>query len=347
MPACVPLTPLGAERVAREAAQHSFDASARSVSMDWHLPPEEALEGKEIQRWSERLGWTLVEKREEELRALERGIKPEGPLNAPVLAVIGMDGGRAQMREKNPETKSRWKEDKVMSITSYLPGDGGEKPPVKLVSTYVATMEDAAAFGPMVKLEAYRRGLFQAKVVLNISDAGNWIDPLAQSQGLADVRIIDFWHASERLFAVGAAVWGKKTPEAQALGAALKSLLLAGKAEEVIARLSAELERLGPAKESDGPEHPREILRQNLGYFQRHKEHMHYDEYRRRGWPIGSGNVEAGVKGFNKRIKGTDQFWSEKGVESIMTLRALWMSQDQRWERHWNHRPAYGFAQAA
>ena len=74
---------------------------------------------------------------------------------------------------------------------------------------------------------------------------------------------------------------------------------------------------------------------------------MHYDAYRRKGWPIESGNVEAGVKCFNKRIKGTDQFWRKAGVEAIMALRALWLSQDSRWERFWANRSAYGLAQAA
>jgi hypothetical protein len=343
----VPLTPLAAERVAREAAEHAFGQSARSISLDWHLAPEAPLDGKQIERWAERLGQAVVDQRQAEVEALGRGCKPQGPLNAPALLVVGMDGGRVQMRQKDPATQSRWREDKVLSLTSYLPGDGQDKKPRKLVTTYVATMRDAAAFGPMVAVEAYRRGLWQAPVVLNISDGGNWIDPLAELQRLADVRIIDFYHAAERLFAVAEALRGKGTPQAQSLGEAWKGLLHAGKVQTVLARMKAEAQRLGPARPTDGPAHPREVLRQNLGYFEKHQDHMHYDEYRRKGWPIGSGNVEAGVKGFNKRVKGTDQFWIKSGVESIMALRALWMSQDQRWERYWSNRPAYGLKRAA
>ncbi len=40
-------------------------------------------------------------------------------------------------------------------------------------------------------------------------------------------------------------------------------------------------------------------------------------------------------------MKGTEQFWSIPGVESILSLRALWLSQDDRWTRYWNTRPAY------
>jgi hypothetical protein len=53
---------------------------------------------------------------------------------------------------------------------------------------------------------------------------------------------------------------------------------------------------------------------------------MNHPEYRKRGWPIGSGKTEAAVKQFNKRIKGTEQFWSTDGVETILALRGLWGS---------------------
>ena len=82
-------------------------------------------------------------------------------------------------------------------------------------------------------------------------------------------------------------------------------------------------------------------LANNVAYFTTHQEHMNYPEYRRRGWPIGSGETEAAVKQFNKRVKGTEQFWSAAGVEAILALRGLWLSQDSRWERYWENRPAH------
>jgi hypothetical protein len=63
--------------------------------------------------------------------------------------------------------------------------------------------------------------------------------------------------------------------------------------------------------------------------------------YRRRGWPIGSGVVESGVKQFNKRVKGSDPFWNEPTLEPILALRGLWLSQDQRWDNYWSNRTAY------
>jgi len=313
-----------------------FDDAARSLNLDW--PTE--LDGKQIQRWAQRMGDRLVAARAQEMRLERRGVHPEGPLNAPELLVVGMDGGRVHTRDKDPDTQSRWREDKVASFTSYLPGDGKEQQPRALVTTYTATMKDAKGFGPMVKLEGNRRGLFRAAVVLNISDGGNWIDPLASQLQLADHRIIDYYHAVEHVHMLAAAVHDKDTPEAKALGAELEILLWEGKVDQMILRAG---QHARPC-EKTLPEHAvkaPQILHRELGYFEKHRGHMRYDVYRAKGWPIGSGNTEAGVKTFNKRVKGTEQRWRLPGVEAILELRAAWKSQDARWERLWANRSAY------
>ena len=339
----VPLTPLAGERLGREAAQHGFGPAARSLSIDWH----DDLAAMQVQRWSEALGEGLVNQRQEQIASMNKGVGPAAVANAPELVVVGMDGGRVQMREKDEDSKSRWTEDKVASFTTYLPGDGKDKKPVPLVSTYMATMQNVEGFGPQVALEAQRRGLALAKLVLNISDGAAWIDFLAGKWRVADVRIIDYYHAVEHLHDVAEAIRGPKTPASWALWGELKTLLWEGKAGELIARIRDALQDAGPEQPDDGDLHPRTILRRNLGYFQKHQDHMKYPEYRARGWPIGSGNTEAGVKCFNKRVKGTDQFWSRKGAEAILALRVLWLNQDGSWECYWQRRSAYGFAQAA
>ncbi len=91
----------------------------------------------------------------------------------------------------------------------------------------------------------------------------------------------------------------------------------------MIVTLQGHADRLGPPQATDGPEHPRRVLANNVGYFTTHRRHMDYLAYRRKGWPIGSGVTESTVKLFNKRVKGTQQFWNIPGVESILSLRAL------------------------
>src|SRR6185437_11827413 len=127
----------------------------------------ELLDGKQVQRWSEAVGASIVKKRDAQVRATDQGQRPACPANAPLLLVVGMDGGRYQGREKDPDTHSRWRENKVLSVTSYIPGDGRDGPdavkPRPLVTTYVATARDCRAFGRMARVEAERRGLRQAQ----------------------------------------------------------------------------------------------------------------------------------------------------------------------------------------
>ena len=327
--------------MAREGALHSFDQAASALNEDWGTD----LDGKQIQRWAEAIGRTVVSARDAGVRAFEEGSRPERPANAPALLVIGMDGGRVQTREKQGENGSRWREDKVGAITSYLPGDGTpDHPPEPLVTTYVATMERTEAFGRMLRVESERRGMPRAGTVLVMGDGGNWIDPLSERECLYDQRIVDYYHAVEHLHDAARAALGKDTPEAQALALQLKDHLWAGRVDEVIVTLQNHADRLGPPQAGDGPEHPRRVLANNVGYFKRHRQHMDYPTYRRKGWPIGSGVTESAVKLFNKRVKGTEKFWSIPGVESILALRSLWLSQDDRWLRYWSTRPPYSKA---
>jgi len=334
----VPLTPRAARRLARESALQAFDPAALALNEDWGTH----LDGKQVQRWAEALGQTLTVARDAEVQAFEQGLRPAAPVNAPLLLVIGLDGGRVQTREKQGENGSRWREDKVGTVASYLPGDGtAEQPPQRLVTTYVATMGASEAFGQRLHVEAERRGLRQAATVLVLGDGGNWIDPLSEREHLHDQRIIDFYHAAEHLHAAARAALGGDTPVAAALAEQLQDALWDGRLEALIGQLRSDAERLGPPQATDGADHPRRVLANNVNYFQTHRAHMDYPTYRRRGWPIGSGVTEAGVKQFNKRVKGTEQFWSLSGVEAILSLRALWLSQDDRWIRYWDTRGAY------
>lgn len=343
MPAEANLSPKAAERVCREATKGAFEEAAQSLNIDWKT----TLDGKQVERWSESLGRAIVVNRDRAAQAFREGRYPDGPRNDPELLVIGMDGGRWQGREKNPETDSRWHEEKVLTVTSYIPGNGLDKEderyrkPEPLVRTHVATTRDAQAFGTMARVEAERRGYRQAATVIAMGDGGNWIDPLLEREFRVQTRIIDWYHAMEHVWDCAKAVHGAGTPQAAALAETMEAWLWDGKLDKVIAAITELSEKAGPPRPDDPQTHPRRTLSQNVGYFTRHRVHMNYLQYRKNGWPIGSGETEAAVKQFNKRVKGTEQFWTEQGIEPILSLRAKWISQDDGWEKYWSNRPAY------
>ncbi len=181
-------------------------------------------------------------------------------------------------------------------------------------------------------------------MVVGIGDGGNWIDPLLDAHVRPDARVIDWYHASEHLWDCAKAAHGAGTPRAAQMGEHLEALLWDGRVADVVAALRAESDRLGPPQDGDGRDHPRRVPANNVGYFTRHgldARHMDYPTFRKNGWPVASGDAEAGVKQHGRRVKGSDQFWSEPGVESVLALRSLWLAQDDRWKRHWSNRRAY------
>lgn len=329
LPSEAHLTPKALRRVAREAATQSFDKVAVAINEDWEL----SLDGKQIQRWAGRLGERLCRERDQEQAAFEAGKLNAERHKTPVLLSVQIDGGRVQTCEINPESGSRWREDKVAAITTYLPGNSQDRPE-PLVTTHVATMQPAEPFGRLVRTEAEKRGIAYAQQTVLIGDGGNWLDPLFEREFPGCPRIVDWYHAVEHLYDCARALHGSESAETTALAETLKSLLWAG-------QLPGLLEQLRQVRDAIVSQEKRAVLECNLGYFERHAKHMDYPTYRQRGWPIGSGCVESAVKQFNKRVKGTEQFWQENGAEAILALRALWLSQDERWKTYWRRRPAY------
>lgn len=325
------LTPKALARVSRESALLPFDLAARAINEDWGTQ----YDGKQLQRWSERVGEEAVDLREAEDRAYRRGKRPEVGKVEGDLLVIGMDGGRIQGRVANQETGSRWMEDKVATVDQYLKGNGTGQEPERLSTTYVGTLSQSRKFGALVHVEAERRGLRRTAEVLVIGDGGSWIDTIAEKHFSAYPRIVDYYHAAERLCDCAKAL---RPAQPEALEDRLKGHLYEGRRNTVLHWLGKHAKRLGRVRQSDPLKHPRRVLAENLTYFQRHQQHMDYPQYRAKGWPIGSGVVESGVKLFNKRVKGTEQFWSRSGGEAILALRALWLSQDGRWENFMRYR---------
>ena len=73
-----------------------------------------------------------------------------------------------------------------------------------------------------------------------------------------------------------------------------------------------------------------------ITYFTNQGHRMHYDDYRARHLPIGSGVTEAACKTLVKqRLCQSGMKWKNKGVSIILRLRALVCTQG-RWEEFWD-----------
>jgi hypothetical protein len=84
-----------------------------------------------------------------------------------------------------------------------------------------------------------------------------------------------------------------------------------------------------------------------LHYFEHNVQRMQYGTFRKNGYFIGSGVVEAGCKRvIGARCKQSGRFWSKKGAGNILAMRCIKSS--RRWEEFWrdraNERAAYNDA---
>jgi hypothetical protein len=110
-----------------------------------------------------------------------------------------------------------------------------------------------------------------------------------------------------------------------------------GRVREVGREIARWARKVGEPPPKAGEMYPRVILKRNAAYFRENAPHMDYPTNRRRGWPIGSGIVESAVEQFEKRVKGTEKFWSLAGAESTPALLTYFFSEDGCWQRFWNH----------
>ena len=78
-------------------------------------------------------------------------------------------------------------------------------------------------------------------------------------------------------------------------------------------------------------------VEKELSYFVNNVSRMQYGTFRRQGFFIGSGVVEAGCKAvIGSRCKQSGMFWSEPGAENILALRCIHSS--RRLDHFWKER---------
>lgn len=222
----------------------------------------------------------------------------------------------------------------------------------RLVRTAVASMASAEEFAYLVAAETHRRSLDLAsrKAFVCDGELANWTiwDQHFREQGF--IPILDFLHLLTYLYAAAHAVGGK--PDQQ--WARYESWLRwawGGQREKLWAALCSASAQAGAPPKDAAEQDPRRLLHAAAGYVEHNLTRIDYPRYRRLGLPISSAPVESLIKQFNRRVKGTEKFWLEKGVEAVLQVRAAYLSEDGRAERYWSmprpHYPAVGRARLA
>lgn len=197
-------------------------------------------------------------------------------------------------------------------------------------TTYVSSFESIDAFGPVLRQEAIRRGLALAMQVVLLIDGASGLANMGRLCFPNAIQIVDFYHALEHAGRVLVALLGSKEhPDYKVrLGRWARQLLKDG-VEKLIAQVRRECEGRSCA----------EVIEKELAYFVNNVERMRYGTFRRKGFFIGSGVVEAGCKTVvGARCKQSGMFWSRPGAENVLALRCIGSSRrlDQFWKERLN-----------
>ena len=175
--------------------------------------------------------------------------------------------------------------------------------------------------------EAQRHGLAQAAKVLVIADGALWIWNLAGDRfGPAQQRL-DYYHASQHLWAVAHAVHPEDEAAARAWLKPLLKKLKQGRATSLLNDLHTLAKRLRKKK--------RQVVQSEILYLQTHRQRMDYGTARRCGEPQGSGAMESTCRQYQCRFKRPGQFWSCLGDEGLMCLETFW--RNGRWHLLFPH----------
>jgi hypothetical protein len=135
------------------------------------------------------------------------------------------------------------------------------------------------------------------------------------------IRVVDYYHASERVWTMAAALFGKGPVSKSWARRMLKLLLKPAGIRRVLASAAALHARGRLAKTSE------KAFRTAYNYLRVRTKFMHYAAYRGVGVPLGSGVTEAACKTiYTQRLKLAGMRWKKAGAQTILNLRILLVS---------------------
>jgi len=307
-----------------------FEKAAKMFELLTAIP----VSGSSLHRLVQQYGGRLVEEQATEAEAAVKLPQAAGEgaawrsLPEPDSAVmsVSMDGAMIHLRGEG------WKEVKTLAISAVESVGGvdadlapGESRVRLARHSYRAGLWDAAVFANQQWAEATRRGLEKAKRVVSVNDGALWIWGVVARCYPSCVEILDWWHAVQKLWLVAHVLFGEGNEVGPAWVAKQKSFLWAGQLRPLF--------RYIRQRYPHGRPWPDEV-RQAVGYFLANRRRMHYRQFRREGYPVGSGAVESACKVVVQgRMKQAGMIWSRHGAQAMLALRATVLS--DRWDTVW------------
>lgn len=321
--------------IARAASRCPFARASEDLAYYAHL----LVAPKTVQRLAERIGGEIDGWMKREDAEILRQQREQDMLDTPPKTItdsvfyLEYDGTGVPIRRaellgrkgKQPDGTALTREVKVGCVFTQTTFDDQGRPiRDPRTTTYVGAIESSDAFGWRIYAEALRRGMNQYARVVIITDGARYNRSIFDLHFPGATYIIDLYHARQHLETALTLL----VPESQRppVSDAWHDLLDAGDIETLTARMK---ERL--------PKEPGKDKVNAIHYFEENKDAMRYAEFKKQGFFLGSGVIEAGCKTvIGKRLKDSGMFWSVQGANKIIALSCC--TESRRFENFWEQR---------
>lgn len=261
----------------------------------------------------------------------------EVPKQPPAVMYISYDGTGVPMTKsetkgrkgKQPDGSARTREVKLGCVFTQIKRENGKLPERDPDSTtHIASFDESVDFGALIQREAVLRGMAYAKKVAVLGDGAAWIWEVARVYFPDAIQILDLYHAFEHVSKLAQLLYSSEK-EAKRKAKVWKNWLKNDKVHKLIRTT------LAAAAEQDNP---KEVITA-IQYFQTNRNRMLYDSFRKHGYFVGSGVIEAGCKTVvGQRTKQSGMFWHVEGAQNVLSVRCAVLG--HLYENFWTNKHA-------
>jgi len=135
-------------------------------------------------------------------------------------------------------------------------------------------------------------------------------------------RIVDYYHASQRIWDLAEALFGRNSPASRSWARRMCRVLKQPNGPSRVLHSAAAFAGRGTMSKSR-----RKDYRQAYNYLRSRTRFLQYADYQKQHLPIGSGVTEAACKTiYTQRLKLSGMRWTKRGAQSILNLRVILLS---------------------
>ena len=270
-----------------------------------------SLSGRQIETVAESLGQQAHQQQQAEAEQASRQglVEVRGPQSLPPKTyLIEMDGVQVGLQDGS------WQEVKngiIYELSQRL--EISKQRRELLTSQRLAWRGEVSRFRRQLWASVVSTRVRTCDRVVVIGDGAEWIDQTVGLMFPGALRILDYYHAAQRIWAVAQARFGQGSGIGKRWAQGQLTKLRGGQSRQVIGAMRRL--KMGTCES-------RAIRDEAVRYLWQRREQMRYDEYERQGLPIGSGAIESTCKQVvTARLKQAGMRWSEAGVDAMVALR--------------------------